>query len=230
MRGSGPAGSGNPASSKSAPAKAGSKGLGGSAASSAQWPCGIQLSVTRARPWYLAWTRSSRFDRVADGASHADVCELGRVGLKAEVERRNARGTPRLESLVVLEQGKQQGRNRGDGQVALPGKHAQRPCVVVADHDHAHVRIDRRSAVPVGVVAKLQNPRRPGDQAVRAGSDGQGLFWGGDSPEGIFASDDRELEVREKRGVWLTEDEQDGPRVGDLHLGDPSVVLGVAAL
>ena len=56
------------------------------------------------------------------------------------------------------------------------------------------------------------------------------LFWSGDSPEGILASDDGKLEVREKRGVRLAKDEQDGPRVGDLHLGDPSVVLGVAAL
>lgn len=81
--------------------------------------------------------------------------------------------------------------------------------------------------MPMRVGAKLEQARLPLDQTVRAGPNRQRHFGGRDPSEGILASDDRKLEVSEECGVRLPEDEHDGAWVGDLHLGDPSVVLGV---
>ena len=83
--------------------------------------------------------------------------------------------------------------------------------------------------MPVRVGAQLEHARVTLDEAVGPRPDRNRVVGRGDPAKGVFTSNDRDLEIRQKRGVWFVEDEEDGSRVGHAHLSDPPIGVRVAA-
>ena len=83
--------------------------------------------------------------------------------------------------------------------------------------------------MPVGIRAKLEDTGVASNEPVRARADGKRIALCCDAPPRVLAPDNRELEVREKRGVGLVQHELDRLRVGDPHLRNSSVSVRVPA-
>ncbi len=162
--------------------------------------------------------------------THTDVLELGRSGEEAEVHGRDSGRAPGFKPWIILEQRKQERWNRADREVTLPGKHSQRPRVVVADHHQSEARNLWRSSVPMWIGTKLEDAWRTLHQTIGSCAHWEWVFLRGDPTARIEAPHDRQLEVRNESRVRLAKHEPKALWIEDLDALDPAIRVRVPAL
>ncbi len=182
------------------------------------------------QPIVLGFDQQLSVDGGPDRLTHSDVSKLGRSGVEAEVHRRDTRRAWRFEARVVPEHRKQQWGNGADREIALPCKHSERARVVVADHHQSKAGNPWSAPVPVGIRPKLEDTRRTPHQTIGSGAHWEWVLFRGDPMVRVDASNDRQLEVRQKGRVRLAQHESQGVRIDYLDALDPPISMRVPAL